>query len=622
MKKIRFYHTLKTKIVIIIAMVIIFALQLMGANFITQTERQLVNNFQENQKLQINFLEKSFAPFLEMHENPKDTSEDIDPEEEINALISDFSGTGITSLIVVDSSFVVIGNSDTTQQVEVGQLLNDEDVRTTILQGSASSKQIINSQLNARRWRMVEPVYSSEDSQAVIGAIVMESNIESIYEQITDITLIFLRASLIAILLSSILANMVSKAITDPIKEMQTKAKAIAEGDYSGEVTIYGNDEIGLLAQNINELSEEVETGQRRIEAERQRLDSVLSNMSEGVIATNRRGELDVANNMASQMLNLSRDELAGQNILSLLEIEEDYSLRDLVDRKEDITLNIEAEEEDTLLRASFSVIQADSGYISGIVCVLRDVTEEEKVEEERKEFVSNVSHELRTPLTSMRSYIEALIDGAWKDPELAPRFLDVAQSETDRMIRMIQDLLHLSRIDAGKSELQKELIDLTALFTQVLTRFDMLLDSEEYRFKNYKIEKDIIDEAIFVDVDSDKIVQVLDNVINNAIKYSPEGGKITCTMTLEENQVLISVKDEGIGIPTEDLSHIFDRFYRVDRARSRAMGGTGLGLAISREVIEQHGGEIRAESINRNGTIFYIALPYIPYEEEEWGWD
>src|SRR5699024_1485241 len=209
------------------------------------------------------------------------------------------------------------------------------------------------------------------------------------------------------------------------------------------------------------------------------------------------------------------------------------------------------------------------------------------------KEFVSNVSHELRTPLTTMRSYIEALIDGAWKDPELAPRFLDVAQSETDRMIRMIQDLLHLSRIDAGKSELQKELIDITALFTQVLTRFDMLLDSEEYRYKNYKIVKNIIDEPIFVDVDSDKIVQVL-----------------------------ISVSDEGIGIPTEDLAHIFDRFYRVDRARSRAMGGTGLGLAISREVIEQHGGEIWAESVDRNGTTFYIALPYVPYEEEEWGWD
>ena len=622
MKKIRFYQTINAKIVFIIAMVIIFALQLIGANFITQTERQLVSNFQESQQLQMNFLENSFAPYLEMIEEPSEIPENVDPEEEINTLISDFSGTGITSIIVVDAGFVVVGNSDTTQQVEVGQLLNDEDVRSTVLQGTSISRQIINPQLNARRWRMVEPVYSTGESQVVIGAIVMESNIETVYEQITDITLIFLRASFIAIILSSILANMVSKALTEPIKEMQAKAKAIGEGDYSGEITIYGTDEIGLLAKNINELSDEVETGQRRIEAERQRLDSVLSNMSEGVIATNRRGELDIANNMASQMLNLSRSELAGKNILTLLELEEDYNLRDLVDRKEDITIRIESEEELTILRASFSMIQADSGYISGIVCVLRDVTEEERIEEERKEFVSNVSHELRTPLTSMRSYIEALIDGAWKDPELAPRFLDVAQSETDRMIRMIQDLLHLSRIDSGKSELQKELIDLTALFTNVLTRFDMLLESEEYRNNNYTIKRNLLNEAIFVDIDPDRIVQVLDNVMNNAIKYSPEGGTITCTMAIKGSQVVITVKDEGIGIPAEDLDHIFDRFYRVDRARSRAMGGTGLGLAISREVIEQHDGEIWAESIERNGTTFYIALPYIPYEEEEWGWD
>ncbi|HLR88323.1 MAG TPA: cell wall metabolism sensor histidine kinase WalK [Atopostipes sp.] len=622
MKKIKFYQTINAKIVFIIAMVIIFALQLIGANFITQTERQLVSNFQESQQLQMNFLENSFAPYLEMIEEPSEIPEDVDPEEEINTLISDFSGTGITSIIVVDAGFVVVGNSDTTQQVEVGQLLNEEDVRSTVLQGTSISRQIINPQLNARRWRMVEPVYSTGESQVVIGAIVMESNIETVYEQITDITLIFLRASFIAIILSSILANMVSKALTEPIKEMQAKAKAIGEGDYSGEITIYGMDEIGLLAKNINELSDEVETGQRRIEAERQRLDSVLSNMSEGVIATNRRGELDIANNMASQMLHLSRSELAGKNILTLLELEEDYNLRDLVDRKEDITIRIESEEALTILRASFSMIQADSGYISGIVCVLRDVTEEERIEEERKEFVSNVSHELRTPLTSMRSYIEALIDGAWKDPELAPRFLDVAQSETDRMIRMIQDLLHLSRIDSGKSELQKELIDLTALFTNVLTRFDMLLESEEYRNNNYTIKRNLLDEAIFVDIDPDRIVQVLDNVMNNAIKYSPEGGTITCTMAIKGSQVIITIKDEGIGIPAEDLDHIFDRFYRVDRARSRAMGGTGLGLAISREVIEQHDGEIWAESIERDGTTFYIALPYIPYEEEEWGWD
>src|SRR5690625_2357832 len=578
MKKIRFYQTINAKIVFIIAMVIIFALQLIGANFITQTERQLVSNFQESQQLQMNFLENSFAPYLEMIEEPSEIPEDVDPEEEINTLISDFSGTGITSIIVVDAGFVVVGNSDTTQQVEVGQLLNDEDVRSTVLQGTSISRQIINPQLNARRWRMVEPVYSTGESQVVIGAIVMESNIETVYEQITDITLIFLRASFIAIILSSILANMVSKALTEPIKEMQAKAKAIGEGDYSGEVKIYGTDEIGLLAKDINELSDEVESGQRKIEAERQRLDSVLSNMSEGVIATNRRGEIDVVNNMATRMLGLSHNLVIGQNILTILDIEERYNLRELIEKNEDITIDFSTVEHPSILRASFSMIQSTSGYISGVICVLRDVTEEERIEEERKQFVSNVSHELRTPLTSMRSYIEALIDGAWKDPELAPRFLDVAQSETDRMIRMIQDLLHLSRIDSGKSELQKELIDLTALFTNVLTRFEMLLESEEYANSNYSIQKNLIDEAIFVDIDPDRITQVLDNVINNAIKYSPEGGTIACTMAVEGSQVIITIKDEGIGIPAEDLDHIFDRFYRVDRAQ--------IGRASCRETV------------------------------------
>ena len=622
MKKTRYYSTINAKIVFIIVMVIIFALQLIGANFITQTERQLVASFQENQQLQANFLENSILPYLEMHNNPETVEENMDPAEDIESLISDFQGTAITGILVVDTNLVVLGNSDDTQQLQVGQLLSDEDVRTTVLQGTSVSRQIYNPTVSARRWRIVEPVYDSGDSQSVIGAIIIESNIEAIYDQITDITLIFLRASLIAIFLSSILANMVSKALTDPIREMQMKAKAIAEGDYSGEIKVYGDDELGLLAQNINRLSQEVESGQLRIEAERRRLDSVLSNMTEGVIATNRRGEIDIVNNMATRMLNASSELIIGENILELLDIGDRYNLRELIDRNEDITIDFSTEDYPAILRASFSIIQSTTGFISGVVCVLRDVTEEERIEEERKQFVSNVSHELRTPLTSMRSYIEALIDGAWKDEELAPRFLDVAQSETDRMIRMIQDLLHLSRIDSGKSELNKELIDITALFTQVLNRFDMLLESEDYRNNNYSIKRELVSSPIFVDIDPDRIVQVLDNVMNNAVKYSPDGGTITAKMIVKDDEVQISIKDEGIGIPQEDLADIFKRFYRVDRARSRAMGGTGLGLAISREVVSQHGGRIWAESVERKGTTFNITLPYIPYEEEEWGWE
>lgn len=622
MKKIRFYQTINAKIVFIIVMVIIFALQLIGANFITQTERQLVNNFTENQQLQMNFLENSILPFLEMHEEIVETPEGIEPLNELETLIADFSGTAITGIVAVDNDFVVLANSDNTQQLAVGKLLSDDDIRSAILQGSSTARQIINPAVNARRWRMIEPVYSTTSPQTVVGAIIMESNIEAIYTQVTEITIIFLRASFIAIILSSVLANMVSKALTNPIREMQAKAKAIGEGDYSGEVTVYGNDELGMLAQNINELSVEVETGQRRLEAERRRLDSVLSNMSEGVIATNRRGQIDIVNNMAQQMLGKENKEIIHENILKILDIQKTHNLRELIERKEDILIDYDVDEVHAVLRASFSIIQSESGYISGVVCVLRDVTEEQKIEEQRKQFVSNVSHELRTPLTSMRSYIEALIDGAWRDEELAPQFLEVAQSETDRMIRMIQDLLHLSRIDSGKSELNKELIDLGALFMQVLNRFEMLLASEEYSDNNYRLENYLIDEAVFVDIDPDRITQVLDNIMNNAIKYSPDGGTITSRMVVSENEVIISIKDEGMGIPAEDLEFIFHRFYRVDRARSRAMGGTGLGLAISREVIEQHDGRIWAESVEREGTTFYIALPYVPFEEEEWGWE
>lgn len=622
MKKIRFYQTINAKIIMIIVMVIVFALQLIGANFITQTERQLINNFQENQQLQVNFLENSFLPYLEMLEDTEKIPEGITPEEEINNLIQDFSGTEISNITVIDEKFVILGNSDGTLQTELGQILNDNDARNAVLQGNSVSRQIINETTNNRRWKIVKNVYSPSDGQKIIGAIIVESNIEAIYNQITQITWIFLRASLIAIILSSVLANMVSKALTDPIKEMQVKAKAIGEGDYSGEVKIYGTDEIGLLAENINELSDEVERGQRRIESERRRLDSVLGNMSEGIIATNRHGTIDIVNNMAIKMLIDIDEEIIGQNILELLEIDKNYSLQKLIEKSEGILLHFDSEKsEDTILRASFSLIQTDSGFVSGVVCVLRDVTEEEKIEKNRKKFVSNVSHELRTPLTSMRSYIEALIDGAWKDEELAPRFLEVAQSETDRMIRMINDLLHLSRIDSGKSVLEKELIDITALFAQVLNRFEMMIKSEEYREKDYEIKKNLLADATFVDIDSDRIVQVLDNIINNAINYSPDGGTITCKLEIRKKYVVMSIKDEGIGIPEEDLKHIFTRFYRVDHARSRAMGGTGLGLAISREVIEQHEGKIWAESVKEQGTTFYIALPYIPFEEEDWEW-
>ncbi|PRY81424.1 cell wall metabolism sensor histidine kinase WalK [Alkalibacterium olivapovliticus] len=617
-KKIRFYQSINTKIVFVIVLLLVFALQLIGANFITQIERQLIANFQEDRQVQMNFLESTIMPFLEQEANEEEN--EVDPVQEINSLIGEFSGSGITDLQVVNEDLIVIGTSDSTQQNIVGQLSDDVDVRQALFTETTVPRQVIDPITNNRRWKVVEPVFSAEEDGQFLGAILMESNIESVYAQISQITLIFLQSSAVAIILSLILANMVSRALTKPIKEMQIQTRQIADGDYSGTLKVYGEDELGQLASLINDLSDDVAEAQESIDAERRRLNSVLTHMTDGVVATDRRGKIIIINEMGQTMLELTEDEAIGENLLSVLKVEEEITLRMILEKQDDILINANQNGVMTILRASFSLIQRESGFISGIVCVLHDVTEQERIDEERKQFVSNVSHELRTPLTSMRSYIEALADGAWEDPELAPRFLEVTQNETDRMIRMIQDLLHLSRIDSGKSALELEIVDITEMVDHVMNRFEMLIHSTEYKGKDYQINKMLIEEAIFVEVDPDRMIQVLDNIMNNAIKYSPDGGTITGRMEKRADRVIISITDEGMGIPKADLYKIFSRFYRVDRARSRAMGGSGLGLAISKEVVEQHGGRIWAESTEGKGTTFYLSLPYVPFEEEdEW---
>ncbi|WP_373779824.1 ATP-binding protein, partial [Jeotgalibaca porci] len=413
----------------------------------------------------------------------------------------------------------------------------------------------------------------------------------------------------------------ISQGISKPIAEMRTKTLAIAQGDYSGRIRIYGNDELGQLADTINDLSTKVKEAQETTESERQRLDSVLKHMSDGVIATDRRGKIIIVNNRAVDLLGLDREEVVGKSIMKVLDLSKEFTFRQLLETNEDLILHVDEGEgkADSILQGEFSVIQRDTGFISGVVCVLTDITEQEKVEQERRNFVSNVSHELRTPLTSVKSYTESLQDGAWKDPDIAPQFLQVISTETERMIRMITDLLNLSRMDQGKLQLEREYVSMNDLFSHILDRFDMVLQSEAYRNKNYKIQRDLTQRTLWVDIDQDKVTQVIDNIMNNALKYSPDGGTITCRLMETHNSVVLSITDEGMGIPRKDLQHIFERFYRVDKARARSMGGTGLGLAISREVLMLHGGRIWATSVENKGSTFFISLPYESFEEEEW---
>jgi two-component system, OmpR family, sensor histidine kinase VicK len=615
-KRKNFFKTINFKIALVFALLLLITLEIVGAIFVKQLESKNIQDFKQSVQIPT-YIDNSLAEQLTVNSTRKANGQ-------IKTILSNYNNTNVDEIQVVDSKGTIRGTSDVNDQSVVGQKTTDRNVKNAIYNNRTYTKSTYDTQNNGRYYVSIVPLYSSNsagNSSQLVGVLYVRANMKSVYSTINNIMGIFVIASLAAMVLGLGIAIIIARAITRPIEEMKQQTQRIARGDYAGQVRVYSDDELGQLAKAINNLSIRVEESQESTEAERRRLDSVLSHMSDGVIATDRRGNITIINETASDFMDVTAEKAIGNSILDILKIRDDYSLRDLIENQDELMLDFSSNERDLILNAYFSLIQRESGFISGLVCVLHDVTEQQKIDNDRKQFVSNVSHELRTPLTSLRSYIEALSDGAWKDPEVAPGFLKVTQEETDRMIRMINELLSLSRMDSGTTRVDMELVNINEMFNYVLDRFDMILKKDDNPAKYYTIKREFTKRDLWVEIDTDKFTQVLDNIMNNAIKYSPDGGVVTCRLLETHNQVIISISDQGLGIPRADLGHVFDRFFRVDKARSRAQGGTGLGLAISKEVVQMLGGRIWVDSVEGKGSTFYISLPYEPYEEEDL-WD
>lgn len=589
-------------------------LECVGAVFVRQLEHQNLNTFKQTIELP-SYVDNSLSEQL-VNTNHKKAN------QKIRKILAEVNNNNISEIRVIDSQGVVRGTSNFDNRNMIGQKTTEQMVKATLVNNRSHTENVYDNSNHTRYYVNIIPLVDNSNNN-VVGVVYLRASLESVYSNINSITLIYLSAALITIVIGLLLAIIISQEITRPIEEMRKQTLRIARGDFSGQVRVMGNDELGQLAGAVNNLSVRVEEAQESSDSERRRLDSVLSHMSDGVLATDRRGNVTIVNNMALQLLGVEHDdELIGKSIIDVLDIRHDYTVRQLVNSEQkEMILDMSNSGSNLILNAYFSPIQRESGFVSGLVCVLHDVTSQQKEEQERKEFVSNVSHELRTPLTSVKSYVEALSDGAWQDKEIAPQFLKVVQDETERMIRMINDLLSLSRMDAGTTKLNLEYVNINELFNYILNRFDMIIKKEEDpKKKKYTIERFFTKKDLWVEIDTDKFTQVIDNIMNNAIKYSPDGGVITARLLETHNHVIMSISDQGLGIPRKDLSHIFDRFFRVDKARSRKQGGTGLGLAISKEVVNMLGGQIWVDSVEGKGSTFYISLPYIPYEEgDEW---
>lgn len=590
-------------------LLILIAMQVIGVYFVRQLETTLKDNFKTSIHDKVNLLAYYLEEQITKDRLPIEGETTL--EGDIRNLLRDYRSTDILEVRVIDGeSLKILGTSDPDSQQIVGQKSTDTRIRRVVATGQSDDQELIDPQTGKRIWILASPVISNGE---VVGAIYFVSKIENVFGQMRQINQIFSTGTGIALAITAILGILLSRAITKPITDMRKQALALARGNYARKVKVYGHDEIGQLAFTFNNLTKKLQEAQSTTEGERRKLSSVLSFMTDGVIATDRRGRVILINDQGAKMLNVSRETVLSTSIVSLLDLEDDYTFDELISEKESVILDYSTHSNPYILRANFSVIQKDTGFVNGLITVLHDVTEQEKIDMDRREFVANVSHELRTPLTTMRSYLEALSDGAWEDKEIAPNFLNVAQNETERMIRLVNDLLQLSKMDNKDYRLSKEWVDLVVFYHQIIDRFELTKD------QNVLFERNLPEKAILVEVDPDKLTQVLDNIISNALKYSPEGGKVTFRMKEQEEQIVISITDQGVGIPKGNVDKIFGRFYRVDKARSRKLGGTGLGLAIAKEMVEAHDGQIWARSVEGKGTTIFFSLPYEKIEEDEW---
>lgn len=443
--------------------------------------------------------------------------------------------------------------------------------------------------------------YPVKNDGNIKGYIYLTNNIEYIYNTVNESKEIMTQATLIALTLTIFLGLILSTSVTGPIKELTLKAKRMSQGDFDQKVNVKSNDEIGQLGTMFNFLIDQLKVSMSSLQQEKSKMETTFKYMADGVLTVDVGGNIVHANPVAKKLLSITNEDDNYDDII--VDIKENMQLENLRIKNFHGTELLEKDDETYFI--DYAPFINTKNEVGGVIIVFKNITEQYKIDKLQREFVANVSHELKTPITTIKSYAETLLDGALEERQVAEDFLHVINSESDRMSRLVSDLLRLSRMDYEQTKWLKEKINIKDMLDQISKKLSI-----QAKNKNITMHLKVSSNDMNVLFDRDGFEQIVLNIAGNAIKYTPEDGNVWVEAYKNNKNVIISIKDDGIGIPSEDQTRVFERFYRVDKARSRDLGGTGLGLSIAKQIAEAHNSILTINSELNKGTEVLITIP------------
>lgn len=523
--------------------------------------------------------------------------------KDMNKLIDQVSRQLNARITVIDNTGKVIGETSYNANKMENHLTRPE-VKQAV-EGKTGKQIRYSTTLQVDFMYIAQPIYKNGN---VVGIVRLSTPVHEIKGIMRSINKNILLALIPGLVLSLILVYRITISITRPIKEIKNAAVEITQGKLDTTINVMGNDEVSELAKAIDFMADSLQEKINSIRDKNTRMEAILSSVVSGIIAVDSNENILFINPKAQAMLNISEGDIEGKHLLEVIRNNKiDNMIKGILENKSfeeyEITLNYPAEQ--VLRLYSNAIKYPESNIIIGIIIIIQDITEIRKLEKMRSEFVANVSHELKTPLTSIKGFVETLKAGAIEDQDTAIRFLNIIEDESDRLNRLISDILSLSELENKKIKTRSETIHTVDKIMEIVS----LLQTQAGN-KNIKLMAKVEPDVRNLKGDPDQFKQMMINLVDNAVKYTPEGGSVEVSASNYGNDVVIKVKDTGIGISKEHIPRLFERFYRVDKARSRNVGGTGLGLAIVKHIVMHFEGKIEVNSEVGRGTEFTLQIP------------